>query len=75
MDDIISEILYLFQPRISTVKDSDTFSGLKWEGHEAEHLTPSCDEVKECVGGYLYSHTRLHGVVLSSSTRSTLPLP
>jgi hypothetical protein len=39
--------------------------GLRRPGREAVHSPPSSAEVKECVGLYLHSPIRLHGVVLS----------
>jgi hypothetical protein len=41
------------------------FQGVKRQGREADHLTPSSAEVKECVDLYLHSPIRLHGVVFS----------
>jgi hypothetical protein len=40
---------------------------------EADHSPPSTAEVKEWVALYLHSPLRLHGVVLRSSTETTLP--
>jgi hypothetical protein len=40
---------------------------------EADHSPPSNAEVKEYVELYLHSPIRLHGVVLSYSTGTTLP--
>jgi hypothetical protein len=39
--------------------------GVKLPGREADHSPPSSAEVKDLVELYLYSPTRLHGVVLS----------
>jgi hypothetical protein len=44
----------------------------KSTGHEADHSPPSSAAVKECVGLYLHSPIRFHGVVLSMGT--ALPL-
>jgi hypothetical protein len=41
------------------------FLGVKRQGREADHSSPCSAEVKECVGLYLHSPVRLHGVVLS----------
>jgi hypothetical protein len=41
------------------------YQGIKRTGREGHHSPPSSDEVKECVGLYLHSPARLHGVVLS----------
>jgi hypothetical protein len=38
-----------------------SYSGVKWPGREADHLSPSSVEVKE----YLHSPISLNGVVLS----------
>jgi hypothetical protein len=50
-----------------------SFSGVKRLGREADHSLPSSAEVKECVELYLHSPIRLHGVVLSQRTGTTLP--
>jgi hypothetical protein len=42
-----------------------SFPGVKGQRREANHLPPSCAEVKECVELYLHSAIRHHGVVLS----------
>jgi hypothetical protein len=42
-----------------------SFPGDKAPECEADHSSPSCVEVKECVELYLHSPIRLHGVVLS----------
>jgi hypothetical protein len=47
--------------------------GVKRPGREADYSPPSNAEVKECVELYLHSPIRLHGVVLSYSTGTTLP--
>jgi hypothetical protein len=39
--------------------------GIKRPGRGADHSPQSSAEVKECVGLYLHSTIRLHGVVLS----------
>jgi hypothetical protein len=48
--------------------------GVKRPGHEADHSPPSSAEFKEWVELYLHSPICLHGVVLSLSTGTTLPL-
>jgi hypothetical protein len=48
--------------------------GVKRPGREADYSPPSTAEVKEWVELYLHSPIRLHGVVLSYSTGTTLPL-
>jgi hypothetical protein len=47
--------------------------GVKRPGREADHSPPSSAEVKECVKPYRHPPVRLHGVVLSQSTGTTLP--
>jgi hypothetical protein len=49
--------------------------GVKQPGRDADHSPPSGAEVKEGVELYLHSPIRFHGVVLSQSTGTTLPLP
>jgi hypothetical protein len=49
--------------------------GVKRAGREADHSHPSSAEVKELVELYLHSPIRLHGVMLSLSTGTILPLP
>jgi hypothetical protein len=39
--------------------------GLKLQGREAYHSSPSSTEVKECVDLYLHSPVHLHSAVLS----------
>jgi hypothetical protein len=50
------------------------FPGVKRLGYEVDRSPPSSAGVKECVELYLHSPIYLHGVVLSQSTRTTLPL-
>jgi hypothetical protein len=38
--------------------------GVKWLGREADRLSPSSAEVKDCVELFLHSPIRLHGVVI-----------
>jgi hypothetical protein len=52
-----------------------SFLGVKRPERKADHSPPSSAKVKVCVGIYLHSPIRLHDVVLSSSTGTTLPLP
>jgi hypothetical protein len=47
--------------------------GVKRPGREADHSPPSRAEVKEWVELHIHSPIRLHGVVLSWSTRITSP--
>jgi hypothetical protein len=51
--------------------------GVKGSGREANHSPSSSAEVKECVGLYLHSPIRLHGLVfsLNKSRGTTLSLP
>jgi hypothetical protein len=47
--------------------------GVKLPEREADHSPPSSAEVKEWVALYLHFPIRLHDVVLSYSTGTTLP--
>jgi len=51
-----------------------SFLGVKRPGREANHSPTSSAEVEECVELYLHSPIHLHGVVLSYSAWTTLPL-
>jgi hypothetical protein len=62
------------QPPIQLVPGALSL-GLKRPRREADHSPPSSSEVKEWVELYLHSPIRLHGVVLSWNTGTTLPLP
>jgi hypothetical protein len=63
------------QPAPHPMGIGDLSPGVKRPGREADHSPPSSAEVKEWVELYLHSPIRLHGVVLSKSTGTTLPLP
>jgi hypothetical protein len=52
------------QPLIQLVRRIISL-GLKLQKRAADHSPPSSAEVKKCVGLYLHSPTRLHGVVVS----------
>jgi len=49
--------------------------GVKQPRYEADHSPQSIAKVTECMELYLHTPVHLHGVVLSSSTGTTLPVP
>jgi hypothetical protein len=59
-------------PTSHPVGRGGSFPGVKQPGCEADCSPPSSAKVEECVELYLHSPIRLHGVVLSYSTGTTL---